>query len=238
MTGQQKIEFLSEKIKELNRITSDIEEVFPEKSFKLDGILIGNIVEVLTAYAYGITLYKQSEKTHDGEVDGKKVQIKGTQGNDYIIIREEPEYLLVIYLDNKSGVIKEIYNGPGNIAWEAASYVASSNHYTMRVSKLMQLDSEVPEEMRIKPNVEIEKYVRESFYHEDCREQKRKTKKKLAKTLVPGYVNKNNQENKGSLNKPGTHPNQMLYLMHCNECGHEYEANGCDVAIRKCPKCM
>ena len=72
MTEQEKVVFLSEKVKELNRITSEIEAVFPEKSFKLDGILIGNIVEVLTAQAYGITLYKQSEKTHDGEVDGKK----------------------------------------------------------------------------------------------------------------------------------------------------------------------
>ena len=74
---------------------------------------------MLTAHAYGISLYKQSEKIHDGEVDGKKVQIKGTQGKDSIVIREEPEYLL-----------------------------------------------------------------------------------------------------------------------HCNECGFEYEANGCDVAIRKCPKCQ
>ena len=32
-----------EKIKELNRITAEIEEVFPEKSFKMDGILVGNI---------------------------------------------------------------------------------------------------------------------------------------------------------------------------------------------------
>ena len=31
-------------IKELNKITSEIEEVFPEKSFKLDGILVGNTV--------------------------------------------------------------------------------------------------------------------------------------------------------------------------------------------------
>ena len=77
MTEQEKVEFLSEKIKELNRITSEIEAVFPEKSFKLDGILVGNIVEVLTAQAYGITLYRQSEKTHDGEVDGKKVEITG-----------------------------------------------------------------------------------------------------------------------------------------------------------------
>ena len=118
MTEQEKIAFLSEKVKELNEITSEIEAVFPEKSFKLDGILIGNIVEVLTAQAYGITLYKQSEKTHDGEVNGKKVQIKGTQGKDAIVIREEPEYLLVEYLDKENGAIREIYNGPGAYAWQ------------------------------------------------------------------------------------------------------------------------
>ena len=95
MAEKEKIAFLSEKVKDLNRITSEIEEQFPEKSFKLDGILIGNIVEVMAAHIYGITLYKQSEKTHDGEVDGKKVQIKGTQKLDSIVIREEPDYLLV-----------------------------------------------------------------------------------------------------------------------------------------------
>lgn len=46
------------------------------------------------------------------------------------------------------------------------------------------------------------------------------------------------QENRGCLNKPGNHYNQIAYLLHCNECGFEYEANGCDVAIRKCPNCM
>ena len=56
--------------------------------------------------------------------------------------------------------------------------------------------------------------------------------------MVKGYTNRNNQENYGCLNKPGNHYNQMAYLLHCNECGFEYEANGCDVAIRKCPRCM
>lgn len=115
MIEQDKFAFLSEKVKELNRITSEMEQVFPDKSFKLDGILIGNIVEVLTAQTYGITLYRQSEKTHDGEVDGKKVQIKGTQGKESIVIREEPEYLLVEYLDRETGTIREIYNGPGSL---------------------------------------------------------------------------------------------------------------------------
>lgn len=63
-------------------------------------------------------------------------------------------------------------------------------------------------------------------------------KEKTGKTLVKGYVNRNNQENYGCLNKPGKHYNQTAYLLHCNECGYEYGANGCDVAIRKCPRCM
>lgn len=237
MTEQEKISFLSDKVKELNKITSELEEVFPEKSFKMDGIIVGNIVEVLTAHIYGITLYRQSEKTHDGEVDGKKVQIKGTQGNDYIIIREEPEYLLVEYLDKNTGTIREIYNGPGNAAWKLGTYVPSMNHHMIRVNRLLELDGKISDEQRIKPVVPIEKYSKLILQKEMTHDPKKKSKKP-GKTLMSGYINRNNQENKGCLNKPGNHYNQMAYLLHCNECGFEYEANGCDVAIRKCPKCM
>lgn len=237
MTEQEKVAFLSEKVKELNRITSEIEEVFPEKSFKLDGILIGNIVEVLTAQAYGITLYKQSEKTHDGEVGGKKVQIKGTQGKDSIVIREEPEYLLVEYLDKESGTIREIYNGPGALAWQYRSYVPSMNFYTIRINKLLELDATVLDEERITPVVSMRKYVN-SITGKKEKTEKGQEKRKVGKTLIKGYINRNNQENYGCLNKPGNHANQMAYLLHCNECGFEYEANGCDVAIRKCPTCQ
>ena len=78
MTEDQKIEFLSEKIKEIEKITQEVGAVFPEKSFKLVGILIGNIVEVMVSHAYGIRLYKQSKKTHDGEVvsDEEKFKLK------------------------------------------------------------------------------------------------------------------------------------------------------------------
>ena len=98
-------------------------------------------------------------KTHDGEVDGKKVQIKGTKGNSQNVIREEPEYLLVEYLDKESGMIREIYNGPGTIAWQAASYVPGLNHYTMRINRLPKLDKTVPDEQRIKAIIPIEKYI-------------------------------------------------------------------------------
>lgn len=237
MTEQEKVIFLGKKLKELNEITSQLEEVFPEKSFKLDGILVGNMVEVLTAHIYGITLYRQSEKTHDGEVEGKKVQIKGTQGSDYIIIREEPEYLLVEYLDNETGTIQEIYNGPGAVAWQIATYVPSMNHYMMRINRLLELDNQIPDEQRIKPKMPIEKYKKVVIRNERTTGIT-KSNRKPGKTLIAGYINRNNQENKGCLNKPGNHYNQMAYLLHCNECGFEYEANGCDVAIRRCPKCM
>lgn len=238
MTEQEKIAFLSEKVKELNKITSEIEAVFPEKSFKLDGILIGNIVEVLTAQAYGITLYKQSEKTHDGEVDGKKVQIKGTQGKDSIVIREEPEYLLVEYLDKENGTIQEIYNGPGALAWQYRSYVPSMNFYTVRVNKLLELDATLRDEERIIPVSSVPKFDKSIISKKKEITEKGHAKRKTGRTLVEGYINRNNQENYGCLNKPGNHYNQMAYLLHCNECGFVYEANGCDVAIRKCPRCM
>lgn len=238
MTEQEKMTFLSQKIKQLDRITSEIENVFPEKSFKLDGILIGNIVEVLTAQTYGITLYKQSEKTHDGEVDGKKVQIKGTQGKDSIIIREEPEYLLVEYLDKESGMIQEIYNGPGSLAWKYRSYVPSMNHYTIRINKLLELDATVADKDRIASVVSVKKYIKNTKEKRGVTSETGQSKKKVGKTLIKGYINRNNQENYGCLNKAGNHYNQMAYLLHCNKCGFEYEANGCDVVIRKCPRCM
>lgn len=243
MTEDEKISFISEKVKEIDRITREIESVFPEKSFKLDGILIGNIIEVMVAHAYGICLYKQSEKTHDGEVvaDGRKVQIKGTQKADSIVIRENPDYLIVEYLDKQKGEIREIYNGPGDYVWKYASYVPSMNFYTLRVNKLLEIDKTVPDNERIKPLIPVEKYSKNEISIYGQKEENspvQKTASKKGKTLVAGDVNRNNEENLGCLNKPGNHYNQMAYALRCKNCGFEYEANGCDVAIRKCPNCM
>ena len=210
MTETEKIEFSSDKIKELNRVTSEIEKEFPEKSFNLDGILIGNIVEVMAARAYGITLYKQSEKTHDGEVAGKKIQIKGTQKTESIVIREEPEYLIVAFLDKENGKIQEIYNGPGAIAWEYRKFVPSMNFYTIRISKLLELDATITDRDRIPQIVQIEKFHKNAIGKLKCSEDKSEIKyqaKKSGKTLITGYVNRNGQENIGCLNKLGNHAN-------------------------------
>lgn len=73
----------------------------------------------MASYYYGIELYAASAVTHDGEIDGKKVQIKITQQED-IVINHGPECLIALYL-NKNGSVYKIYNGPGKAPWNSAS---------------------------------------------------------------------------------------------------------------------
>ncbi len=58
------------------------------------------------------------------------------------------------------------------------------------------------------------------------------------KTTESGYINKNNQRNLGYVGISQTHYNQKFFRMECLDCGHIYEANGCDVWLRKCPACQ
>jgi hypothetical protein len=92
---------------------------------------------------------------HDGEIDGKKVQIKISQ-QDNIVINHEPDYLIVLYL-RKNGDIFEVYNGPGKEPWNSAGKVDSHNNRHMRVNKLMELDDFVSEEDRILQIHELQK---------------------------------------------------------------------------------
>ena len=55
---------------------------------------------------------------------------------------------------------------------------------------------------------------------------------------VTGYVNRNNQVNLGRTNMRGTNPTNWLYRMRCQECLHEYHANGSDIHLKKCPVCQ
>ncbi len=58
------------------------------------------------------------------------------------------------------------------------------------------------------------------------------------KTTEEGYINRNNQKNLGYRGDSETHYNQRFFEMECLECGHKYMANGCDVWLRRCPKCQ
>ncbi len=57
------------------------------------------------------------------------------------------------------------------------------------------------------------------------------------KTTEPGYGNKNGQVNLGMTDppRPGNHPNQTTYVVHCHSCEVNYGANGCDLHNRLRP---
>lgn len=65
-----------------------------------------------------------------------------------------------------------------------------------------------------------------------------KSKVMKTKTTDAGYMNRNNQVNKGKTNMRGTDHGQWFYQMECQRCGFEYLANGTDIWQRKCPKCQ
>ncbi len=151
----EKMDGIKENVQKLIEIVKELEQDFPGRHFTLDGHLIGSIGEVMASYYYGIKLFEASAPCHDGEVDGRLVQIKITQ-QDSIVIREKPEYLIALYL-NHDGLIYEIYNGPGDAPYESASKFDAYNHRHMRVNKLMELDKLVDPKMRIQSIHKIEK---------------------------------------------------------------------------------
>lgn len=144
---QEKMDRVKQQVQKLIEIVHEMEADFPGRHFTLDGHLVGSIGEVMAAYYYGVELYAASTAVHDGEVDGKKVQIKISQREE-IVMQHEPEHLLVLYL-HKSGVIYEVYNGPGREVWNHMGKPDSHNNRHIRLNRLMELDRIVPDVQRI-----------------------------------------------------------------------------------------
>lgn len=234
------IEDAYNKIIELLKIVEELETTFEGRTFTLDGDLLGSIGEVMTSYYYGIELYPPSTEKHDGvSPDGREVQIKITQ-QDRIVLNEEPEYLIVLHLNRTNGIISEVYNGPGKEPWDIAHINKKRNTRYLAINKLVEIDKEILVNERIQSVVDINKYQQRERLQIKKKSEPIENKKKseAGKTLYKGYINRNNQENCGCTGKAGNHEGQLYYAMKCRGCGFTYEANGCDVWLRKCPKCM
>ena len=129
---------LSDKIKELYKITNELECTYPGRKFTVDGHLVGSIGEVIVAEHYGLSLLPNSTKTHDAvSKEGKQVQIKATQVKG-IAISSEPDYLIVIRI-LPDGSWEEIYNGPGKAAWDNAGKMQKNGQRPISLSKLRNL---------------------------------------------------------------------------------------------------
>ena len=87
---------LEEKIRELYRITAELEEKYPGRRFTPDGHMVGSIGEVYAAEKYGLSLLEASSEKHDARsANGRLIQIKITQ-TDRVSIYSEPDYLIVM----------------------------------------------------------------------------------------------------------------------------------------------
>lgn len=54
-------------------------------------------------------------------------------------------------------------------------------------------------------------------------------------TTAIGFRNRNNQIVLRKTDLSGNDHNQMTYVLRCEQCGHQYGANGSDIFQRRCP---
>lgn len=139
---------LSDKIKELYKITGELETLYPGRKFTIDGHLVGSIGEVIVAENYGLKLLPNSTETHDAvSPDGKYIQIKATQIKR-IAISSKPDYVLVIKM-HTDGFWEEIYNGPGSLVWNNAGKMQKNGQRPISLAKLRSLMDSVDEKDKI-----------------------------------------------------------------------------------------
>jgi len=53
-----------------------------------------------------------------------------------------------------------------------------------------------------------------------------------------GYMNRNRQRVLGAYDVPDDGRGQVAYAMRCEDCSHEYGANGIDCYLQSCPACQ
>jgi len=148
MTGFQATNHIPELVERLYAIVSELEAQFPGRPFTPDGHLVGSIGEVLAAAHYNLRLLPCSSEYHDAVApDGRQVQIKVTQGQQ-VAMRSTCDHLLVLRLQ-KDGAATEAYNGPGEMAWDAAGPMQRNGQRPIRLSTLRKLMGEVSPTQRL-----------------------------------------------------------------------------------------
>src|SRR5262245_56365203 len=94
-----------------------LKAAFPNRSFTIDGRLVGDIGEVIAALEYDIVLHEIIQPDHDATTsDGRNVQIKATF-KDSLTFRTVPDYYLGFKL-HPDGRHEEVYNGPGKVIYD------------------------------------------------------------------------------------------------------------------------
>jgi hypothetical protein len=150
---------IMQEIQQLLALTRALKEKYKHhnKSFTLDGKLVGDIGEVLVAEQYGLTLYGDNTPVHDGFVTGdenKKVQIKASFNNYFYFSKDLnniPQYFIAVQL-KEDGTFEEVFNGLGALIYDKMlSHLPNErkHNYRLSVKKLQKLNNE-PNNEKIK----------------------------------------------------------------------------------------
>lgn len=137
-----------ELLSQLYAVVGGLEAMFG-RHFTPAGHMVGSLGEALAAYHYGLELQKPSMAGCDALKDGKKIEIKATQGVR-VAFRCEPQHLLVLRL-NKDGSFEEVYNGEGQRVWKLVAHKPkpSNGQYQLSLATLRRLAAGVPSHERI-----------------------------------------------------------------------------------------
>lgn len=148
--NEDHIRYLTDRVCSIYGITQELEERL-DRRFSIDGLLAGSIGEVFASYYYGIDLYPANNKMFDGDIDGKQVQLKMTQGTG-VEVKGCPRYLIVLHFQiTIEGIhVREVYNGPGDIVLDPDKTDEKKEvHLSFR--KLVESRENVPADQRILP---------------------------------------------------------------------------------------
>lgn len=144
---QNSREKVPELLRQLYAIVTELESLFPGRSFTPDGHLVGSIGEVMAAHDYELELLDSSTETHDAKRGDLQIQIKATQCNS-VALYAKPEHLLVLKL-LPDGTSRTIYNGPGDKMWEKCGKVQKNGQRSIALSTLAKIMESVPENQRL-----------------------------------------------------------------------------------------
>jgi hypothetical protein len=132
-------------ITNLYRLVDELESLFPERRFTLDGVLVGSIGEVVAKYFYNLDLLPPANPGFDARTrdeDHRSVQIKLTGGDAVSLAENEviPDILIVMRIERVSG-FDEVYNGPHPVSLLAKKKVTKRRVKTLSVSQLRDAQS-------------------------------------------------------------------------------------------------
>ena len=152
----------TEALRQISSICAALRSSHPERKFPIDGMLVGDLGEVLAAERFGLRIVAQSLPGWDAETsDGRKVEIKATASrsrpsfafrDDAECPRPSPDFVVCLQLHG-TGEFEVVFNGPGHVVWPHLGRLNKRNQQRgITAKKLSALMDQVPQTERLERN--------------------------------------------------------------------------------------